>query len=71
MDVQTELILFYLAVDMSTLIHCWLFLNLLKGTMQDQFLALATSAVLNISICVPNKNTKIMCRKQERQIKEK
>jgi hypothetical protein len=64
----TELILVYLAVDMSTLIHCWLFLNLLRVNMQDQFLALATSTVLKVSIYVPNKNTEIMCRKQERQI---
>jgi hypothetical protein len=58
MDVKTELILVYLAEDMSTLIQYWLFLSLLRITIQDQFLALATSTVFKVYIHVPNKNTK-------------
>ncbi len=59
MNVQTKLILVYLAEDMSTLIQHWLFLSLLRIAIQDQFLALATSTVLKVYIHVHNKNTTI------------
>ncbi len=50
MDVQTELLLVYLAEDMSTLIQYWRFLSLLRITIQCQFLALATSTVMKVYI---------------------